>query len=57
MPGSVVEQDGNWRCNLTDEQWQLRKGQRLPSQTHVNKDGMLFWCRSSPQCIDHALSA
>ncbi|BBG85484.1 PoNi-like cognate immunity protein [Aeromonas hydrophila] len=43
MPGSVVEQDGNWRCNLTDEQWQLRKGQRLPSQTHVNKDDMLFW--------------
>ena len=43
MPGSVVEQDGNWQCNLTNQQWQLRKGQKLPSQTHINLDDMLFW--------------
>jgi hypothetical protein len=45
MPGSVVEQDGNWQCNLTNEQWQLRKGQKLPSQTHINQDDMLFWIK------------
>ncbi|PJG57563.1 PoNi-like cognate immunity protein [Aeromonas cavernicola] len=43
MPGSEIAHDSHWQCNLTNEKWFVRKGQTLPSQTHINKDDMLFW--------------